>query len=1305
MKYKLQDLIEMERFQTLQDRLNGIYSFPSAIIDNEGNILTATAWQDICTKFHRKNRDCEKECIKSDQYILNHLQQANPAVSYRCPFGLVDNALPIIIDGIHYGNFFTGQFFLKEPDLGVFKAQAREFGFEEEAYLEAVRKVPIWTEQQLNSYLLFIKELIAVISESGLKSLKEIESRKQLEESEDRANTILVQMLDGFWVTDTQGGKIIDANEAMCRMLGYTRDELLTLSVSDIDANDSPEVVAQRIQTILKNGSAYFESRFLRKDGTLLDVEISVVHLLNRNLLFGFHRNITERKHAQEALRKNEEKYRAILETAMDGFWMIDADTEKIIEVNQAYCEMCGYTREELLQMTVAQLEVIEDQGLVAAHIQQVISQGSDRFETCQRRKNGSLFWLEISLSYLPIENGRTIAFMRDITGRRHTEESMRIKDSAIDSSINAIAIADLKGNLTYVNPAFMNLWGYTNADLVLGRNAIDFWQLQSQATEVVTALQTQGGWIGEMTAQRQDSSKFIAQVSASMVVDHTGQPQAMLAAFVDITARKHAEEALRESEVRFRANFEASPVALWEEDFSAVKARLNELCNAGITDLRAYLDKNPSEVADLAARIDVLEINQASVRSLGAETKEQIRSEVSHYFTAASLDVFKNEIIALASGQIRFESEIELINARGEPGIYDLGLSVEHGKEDTLSRVLVSFVDITQRKRAEERLRESEERFREAIEFLPIPIGLADQEGKILHYNQKFTECYGYTRQDLPTINDWMESAYPDAEYRKFIQSLMVNEFTSPSSGNVEARPFNFNVACKDGSQRNVEIIARTIGDLSISSFNDVTERKHAEDLLRRSEEKYRRLIENSPDIVYVFSDKHGGAYYSPRVEQILGYSTDYLYTHPMLWNESIHPDDLKAISHAIRESTQGKPFDVDYRIRDSRGEWHWFHDRSIERHTQDGETRIEGIASDITDRKQRENEMEAVVTMNIALRQAHTRSEMLPIIADQVSRLVNAASVALIFTDKQTNDFIIEHVQGVWAGNVGKLLPRADGILSQILEQGELYLTNDMQNQPDFFACDAINDLHGFVEIPLVTDEVIIGFLEVASRNVFTKQDVRVLTTISDIAANAIHRASLHDQTEEYAANLTLAYDTTLEGWVHALELRDQETEGHTRRVVRMTVDLARTMGVAENEMENIRRGALLHDIGKMGIPDSVLLKPGTLNEREWEIMHRHPEYAKALLEPIEYLRHVLDIPYCHHEKWDGTGYPRRLKGEQIPLAARLFAIVDVWDALTSDRPYRPAWSKDKALAYITEQKGKHFDPQVVDLFLKMI
>ncbi|MCJ7733429.1 MAG: HD-GYP domain-containing protein, partial [Anaerolineales bacterium] len=174
---------------------------------------------------------------------------------------------------------------------------------------------------------------------------------------------------------------------------------------------------------------------------------------------------------------------------------------------------------------------------------------------------------------------------------------------------------------------------------------------------------------------------------------------------------------------------------------------------------------------------------------------------------------------------------------------------------------------------------------------------------------------------------------------------------------------------------------------------------------------------------------------------------------------------------------------------------------------------------------------------------------------------------------------------------------------------------------------------------------------------------------------------------------------------GWAHALELKDMETEGHSRRVVKMTMDMARKMGIGGEKLGHIRRGALMHDIGKMGIPDAILQKPGKLTEEEWQVMKQHPVYTLDWLYPIEYLRPALEIPYSHHEKWDGTGYPRGIKGELIPLAARIFAIVDVWDALTADRPYRKAWSNKKALDHIQKESGKHFDPQVVEVFLKQI
>ena len=189
------------------------------------------------------------------------------------------------------------------------------------------------------------------------------------------------------------------------------------------------------------------------------------------------------------------------------------------------------------------------------------------------------------------------------------------------------------------------------------------------------------------------------------------------------------------------------------------------------------------------------------------------------------------------------------------------------------------------------------------------------------------------------------------------------------------------------------------------------------------------------------------------------------------------------------------------------------------------------------------------------------------------------------------------------------------------------------------------------------------------------------------------------------EANAQLLNAYEATIEGLSHALDLRDRETEGHSRRVTEVTVKLAQALNFSEEEILHMRRGALLHDIGKIGIPDSILHKPDSLTEEEWTNMRKHPQFAYDMLSPIEYLRPALVIPYSHHEKWDGTGYPRGLKGEEIPMSARLFAIADVWDAVTSDRPYRAAWTEEQATAYIREQAGKHFDPQVVDLFFKVV
>lgn len=283
-------------------------------------------------------------------------------------------------------------------------------------------------------------------------------------------------------------------------------------------------------------------------------------------------------------------------------------------------------------------------------------------------------------------------------------------------------------------------------------------------------------------------------------------------------------------------------------------------------------------------------------------------------------------------------------------------------------------------------------------------------------------------------------------------------------------------------------------------------------------------------------------------------------------------------------------------------------------------------------------------------------------------------------------------------------------EGISGQAAMERHLIQSLNLSELDENSAYPTLLSEEGFLSyysVPLIAKGQVKGVLDIFNRSplVPDQEWVNFLETLAGQAAIAIDNTSLLEDLNRSNIELILAYDTTLEGWSRALDLRDKETEGHTQRVVDLTLKIARGMGMNESELVHLRRGALLHDIGKMGIPDEILFKPGPLTMEEWAIMRKHPQLAFELLSPIAHLKPAVDIPYCHHERWDGSGYPRGLKGEQIPLGARIFSVVDVWDALTSDRPYSKAWTSAKAIEYISEQKGIQFDPKVVDLFLILV
>ena len=374
--------------------------------------------------------------------------------------------------------------------------------------------------------------------------------------------------------------------------------------------------------------------------------------------------------------------------------------------------------------------------------------------------------------------------------------------------------------------------------------------------------------------------------------------------------------------------------------------------------------------------------------------------------------------------------------------------------------------------------------------------------------------------------------------------------------------------------------------------------------------------------------------------------------------------------------------------------------------------------LEREIVARRQAENqagarlrEMETLHTIDLLITSSLDLDVTMRVFLEEIVPRLGVDAVVVLLLNRPVQTLEYKAAQGFRTTAIHQVRERlGSGSAGVAALERRLIQIPDLRAPASGFVRQAAIQDEGFVSyiaVPLIAKGQVQGVLEIYHRTLLEMEEewFGFLDAIAVQAALAIDSATLFNELQYSNAELVLAYDTTITGWARALELRDKETEGHTQRVAAMTLHLAEVLGMKGAELVHARRGAMLHDIGKMGISDSILLKDGPLTEAEQEVMRRHPVYAFEMLSPIAYLRPALDIPYCHHEKWDGTGYPRGLRGKAIPLAARIFAIADVWDAVTSKRRYHPAWSKDKAIEHMRSRAGTHFDPDLVERFLTVV
>jgi PAS domain S-box-containing protein len=643
-----------------------------------------------------------------------------------------------------------------------------------------------------------------------------------------------------------------------------------------------------------------------------------------------------------------------------------------------------------------------------------------------------------------------------------------------------------------------------------------------------------------------------------------------------------------------------------------------------------------------------------------------------------------------------------------------------------------------------------------------PIPIMIFAEDNEIIVVNHAWLRISGYSLEDIPTLEDWLRKAHRNKyqEIRKYINGehplgYYTNELEYP-------------IYKKNGEKRFWIVTTDHLETLPdgretyISMARDVTERKQAEldreryydrimalhevdkvvgstldleNVLDRITSQMQRLIAfDSMSVLLLNEDQLEiiACQGFEKPEEILGitFSSDPAYPNYEVIEQK-KPVCYENISEAYPEFTQPVDVNVSTVIKTWLGVPLTHQDEVIGMFTVDrGE---ENLFSEEDVAVAMEFAQRAAIAITNAQLYEQTRSQVEKLeilrkidaeitgnlnleetvlkILEHIKTGLNVDAATIILYDE--DEGVLTSEQGVGFESEIRSEVKIDldsGFAGYVArERKSLFIQEiEFKGESEKYPIDIKKEgIRSYYALPLITKGKLEGVLQVFNRKPLEPDEdwIDFADALAGQAAVALYNLSLFKNLEEANESLIRAYDATIEGWAHALELRDQETEGHSRRVVDLTLNLAGRLGFREEALQHIRRGVLLHDIGKMGIPDEILRKPGPLSEREWDIMRRHPRFAYEMLKDIEYLKPALRIPLYHHERWDGSGYPDGLAGEEIPLEARIFAVVDIWDALQSDRYYRNAWSREKALRYIKEQAGKLLDPEVVSVFLDIV
>jgi len=1061
-----------------------------------------------------------------------------------------------------------------------------------------------------------------------------------------------------------------------------------------------------------------------------------------RKAYLSFLRDITERIQALSDLRESELKYRHLFNNSINGYILSEVIYDDsgspidgtVLDVNQAFERQFGLKKEDILGKSAVKLfPAFREQGVLGYFVHVVKTGEVKKFEFHFDSTNNDY----IIAIYSP-EIGKVATIFSDITDRKSAEENLRKSErqyrTLYETMTQGVVYLDSQGRILSVNPAAERILGL-NLESRLGEE-LDFETFETRKLDMTpfpsyrlphkVALRTGRSVIDSVLCLNHPERKGCHWINVSAIPqfrEGEEEPYQVIIIFLDITDRIRVQRAFQE--------------------------RVKELrC---ISNVSSFIQGDPSleelgkvTVKELLPAMQFPQFAVAVVELAGHRYESEGYSEDLEHCLDAPIRIRDREFGHVT---VYYREEKDFI------------LPEEQGLLDSIAERLTSYCE---RCHTQGQLLRSEARFRKAIVDAPIPIMIYAENGEILVVNTAWVKSSGYSHEDIPSLFDWLQKAHPD-QYEEIISKMSEERQSGYRIAEEE-----YTVHTKSGEQRIWLITTAPLETLpdgretAINMARDITEQKIAEmdrervynrimalrevdkvvgstldldNVLDRITSEMKKLImfdsmsvmlvnENELEIIACQGFDHP--------EQILGLSFP---SKPEFPNYEVIKDKkpvcYRNISNAYPLFSQPVEIDNRKKIKTWLGVPLINQDEVIGMFAVDRFEENLFLDDDVAIAMEFANRAAIAITNAQLYEQTRSQVEKLEIlrkidavttgnmnldepllqILRHIKNGLNVDATSIILYDEKSDQLVSEQGVGFRTEIRSEVtMELGKGFAGEVAKDRETLFVPEIKykGESEKYPVDLITEgIRSYYGIPLVVKEKLEGVLQMFNRTPLDPDEdwINFADALAGQAAVAVNNISLITNLEEVNRSLIQAYDATIEGWAHALELRDKETEGHSRRVVDLTSKLARRFGFNEEELHHIRQGVLLHDIGKMGIPDKILRKPGPLTEAEWDTMQLHPIFAYDMLKDIEYLEPALRIPHYHHERWDGSGYPDGLKGEEIPLEARIFAVVDIWDALLSDRYYRDAWSREKTLRYIKDQAGKLLDPEVVSEFLDIV